>query len=125
MTVEQLGLWIEAPAPSRPTSSGRKRWGGRDSERARAHCRTLLPCPCQRCGVLITPDDPEDTWHAGHIIDRMDTDMPGEEARPDPTATVPEHARCNTSAGGKRGAAITNAARAREDVARERTTRWW
>lgn len=115
---EQLGLWAEAPA-RRPSKVGR-RWGGRTSERARAHCRTLLPAPCQRgCGRIITPDDPEDTWHAGHIIDRADG------SGDDPTDTAPECARCNTSAGGKRGAAIVNARRAAEDAARERTTRWW
>lgn len=113
---EQPGLFAIA-TPTRP--SGRKRWGGRDSERARAHCRALLPHPCQRCGGIITPDDPESTWHAGHIIDRMDG---GEH---DPTATLPEHARCNTRAGGQRGAAVTNAHRAQDTPGREHTTRWW
>lgn len=117
MTTEQLGLFAIAPAPSRPAT--RKAWGGRTSERARSHCRAMLPAPCQRCGGIITPEDDESTWHAGHIIDRMD----GSGDRPEDT--LPEHQHCNTSAGGRRGAALVNAARAREDAARERTTRWW
>lgn len=115
---EQAALWVEPTAtPRRPT--GRKRWGGRDSERARAHCRAMLPFPCPRCGIVITPDDAENTWHAGHIVDRMD----GAGDRPDDT--VPEHAHCNTSAGGKRGAALVNAQRAADELARERTVKWW
>ena len=114
---EQPGLWPEAPR--RPSPSSGKRWGGRTSERARAHCRAMLPHPCQRCGGIITPDDPEDSWHAGHIIDRMDG---GGDS---PEDTVPEHSRCNTSAGGLRGAALVNARRAAEDTAREHTARWW
>ena len=115
---EQPGLWHEERV-RKPSSAAGKRWGGRDSERARAHCRAMLPHPCQRCGGIITAEDDESTWHAGHIIDRMDG---GGDS---PEDTTPEHAACNTRAGGKRGAALVNARRAAEDAARERTTRWW
>ena len=58
--------------------------------------------PCWRCGRWLTLDSP---WHVGHVVDRMD-------GGPDiPANTRPECAKCNTRAGGKRGAAITNARR--------------
>ena len=89
-----------------------KRWGGSASRGARAVCRPLVDAgaPCLRCGKPILPGEP---WHADHIIDRalggLDT----------PDNLWPSHERCNTSAGGKRGAQITNAWRAeqRERVA--------
>ncbi|WP_144630265.1 hypothetical protein [Arthrobacter woluwensis] len=100
--------------------SGRKAWGGNDSAKARAKCRAMLPWPCKSCGGLITADDPESTWHAGHVIDRVaggtDDDV------------EPEHAKCNTSSGGRIGAAMTNAKKGRgrpAPIQRERTPQWW
>jgi len=100
-------------------AAGKKKWGGRDSTKARAHCRTLLPAACPSCGGMITAEDPEDTWHAGHLEDR------GQGGSDSLGNIVPEHARCNTSAGGKLGAAITNGNKVAVDWVRERTLKWW
>lgn len=58
--------------------------------------------PCGRCGRLIFPDS---AWDVGHILPHADG------GRATLQNTAPEHRRCNTRAGGKRGAAITNAKR--------------
>lgn len=102
----------------------RKRWGGAKSTKARAQVRRMLPAPCQRCGGIITPEDDESTWQAGHIVDRMDTEALGL-----PEAGVaPEHSKCNGSAGGKRGAQITNAkhhSQANVPAHRDKEPQWW
>lgn len=109
--------------PARPKAAGARKWGGSDSRRAREHCRQLLkagPVACQRCGNPITAEDPESSWHAGHLEDHAtggnDKDMQNFQ---------PEHTRCNTSAGGRLGAAITNGHKVEQDWSRERTLRWW
>lgn len=66
--------------------------GGNDSRKARAWCLANWPGICARCGQPLAQDD---DWHAGHIID----DALGGAVSPDNYA--PEHAKCNTSAGGK------------------------
>jgi hypothetical protein len=59
---------------------------------------------CRRCRL---PIDPQSSWHLGHIEDRA---TGGSD---DPSNVWPEHARCNTSAGGK----LAQAMRRRPDVA--------
>lgn len=105
--------------PSRPKSTSRK-WGGNDSRKARAACRAMLPHPCQRCGNVITAADPESSWHAGHLEDHATGGNDKDTAN-----FAPEHARCNTSAGGRLGAAVTNSHKVEQDWSRERTLRWW
>ena len=68
---------------------------------------------------MITADQPESTWHAGHIQDRA---QGGSDSR---NNYAPEHATCNMSNGGKLGAAITNMATVAVDWTRERTLKWW
>lgn len=106
---------VRPPASDRPA---RKKWGGRESTNARAACRRMFPFACLKCGGIIDDSTPEKDWHAGHLEDRMD--HTGNQQ------TVPEHAWCNTSAGGKRGAQITNGSKVTvtENV-RERTLKWW
>lgn len=84
-----------------------RRWGGSRSRSARAWCKPLVAqgAPCLRCGKPILPGQ---AWHADHVIDRglggLDT----------PDNLWPAHESCNTSAGGKRGAQITNAWKAEQ-----------
>lgn len=105
--------------PSRGPGPARKAWGGRASTNARASCRAMLPAPCMSCGGMITADQPENTWHAGHIQDRA---QGGSDSG---SNYAPEHAACNLSKGGKLGAAITNGAKVAVDWTKERTLKWW
>ena len=98
------------------------KWGGQRSTRARKICRAMLPHACRKCGEVINRDDPESSWDAGHREDRADggTD----------DGIEPEHAHCNRSAGGKRGAAVTNGMKQQAPGAtvpqdREREPQWW
>lgn len=64
---------------------------GADHDRERARVAPAVEqghIPCSRCGVTIRPGEP---WDLGHSEDRT-------------TWTGPEHASCNRSDGGKRGA---------------------
>lgn len=117
---EQDGLF-EWQHLERPTAAGtgKSKWGGAASRKARALCRAMLPAACWRCGRLITREMPESEWHAGHLEDRAQggADSGGNYA--------PECTGCNTSAGGKLGAAITNGKRVAVDWTRERTIKWY
>lgn len=64
---------------------------------------------CWRCKRIIVPDPalPNEGWTVGHLIDRA---RGGDET--DPTNQHPEHSHCNYAAGGRLGAARTNARRA-------------
>jgi hypothetical protein len=108
---------LERPQTARP--GGKKKWGGRASTNARKIVRAMLPAACWRCGGMITLEDPESSWHAGHIEDR------GQGGQDSASNYAPEHSRCNTSAGGKLGAAITNGTKVAVDWTRERTLKWW
>lgn len=79
-----------------------RRWAGNTVRAARAHWKARLPLPCYRCGKPVLA---EHNWHVEHIIDRAQGGDHGV------TNQWVSHARCNTSAGGKTGAAITNARR--------------
>ena len=78
-----------------------KPWGGHDSRKARAACAQLVAAgaPCCRCRRPILPGQ---AWHADHWP------IPREQGG---TQVAPAHARCNTSAGGERGAQVTNSRR--------------
>ena len=77
-------------------------WSGRKVTTARRQWAARLPVPCRRCSLPVLSSQ---AWHVGHIVDRAlgGTDDVGNQ--------WPEHAACNLSAGGKVGAAITNARR--------------
>lgn len=81
-----------------------KKWGGAQVRKARAMWRPRLPLPCCRCTLPVVPDPskPGEGWQVDHWP--IPFELGG-------TETWPAHARCNTSAGGKRGAQITNAKR--------------
>lgn len=80
------------------------KWGGRTATNKRRDWAKRLPVLCCRCGrpVLATQ-----AWQVDHYP------IPREHGG---TETWPAHAKCNLSAGGKRGAQLTNARRARPDV---------
>lgn len=79
-------------------------WSGYTVTKARAHWAARLPLPCFQCGKPVLPGQ---SWHVDHMTPREFGGSLGIEN------TWPSHARCNTSAGGKRRAAITNAAKGR------------
>ena len=120
---DQLELFHMEAAERAPRAGGTKpKWGGSKSTAARAVVRRMLPAACWRCGKMITRDDPESSWHAGHVTDRAAGGVD------DSSNYMPECAGCNTSAGGKVGAAITNAKRGAgkpPTMARERAPQWW
>lgn len=119
--MEQAGLFDMEPLerPGKPQRQGKAKWGGRASHNARKICRAMLPTGCWRCGKPITLEDPESSWHAGHIEDR------GQGGQDSAGNYAPECTSCNLSAGGKLGAAITNGAKVAVDWTRERTLKWW
>ena len=81
-------------------------WSGSEVRAARAYWSARMPWPCCRCGRLIVPDPA--ARHSGWQVDHWP--IPREAGG---TETQPAHARCNESAGGKRGAQITNGRRRR------------
>lgn len=106
--------------PTGPMSPGRKKWGGRASQAARAYCKTLLPRACWRgCGKIITSETPARQWQAGHVEGR------GEGGQDDVSNYMPECTECNLREGGRLGAAITNGRGVRVEIARERTIKWY
>lgn len=81
------------------------KWNGAASRAARARLQPAVDAgmaSCARCGRPIMPGQP---WDAGHRVDLGD-DLSGQHG------TAAEHRSCNRGAGGRRGAAITNARRA-------------
>ena len=80
----------------------------RFTRRARPMIQAMLPLPCVDCG---RPVHPEQAWHVGHIVaaahgGTMTLDNVG-----------PSHGRCNTTAGGRLGAQLSNAGRrAQRDI---------
>jgi hypothetical protein len=107
---------FEMEPVQRSPASPKKRWGGHASTKAMAAVRRMLPAACSRCGGLVTD---EMDWHADHLTERAQggTDSPDNYG--------PAHAHCNTSAGGKIGAAITNGVRVQPGVTRVRRPSWW
>ncbi|WP_263732565.1 hypothetical protein [Cellulomonas sp. SG140] len=92
-----------------------KSWSGGKVRAARALVRRRGRFQqCQRCGCDLDLD--QDPWHAGHVTDRMDggSDL-------DVAAECP---RCNLRAGGRRGAAITNARRSANKATDQRLVKW-
>lgn len=99
----------------KPKASGR-RWGGNDSRKARAVVALMLPAPCFRCGRIVTA---EMDWHADHV---QEATFGGTD---EASNFAPSHKKCNESAGGRIGAAMTNARTTANDTRREKTIKWW
>lgn len=81
-------------------------WSGYTVTQARAHWRARLPLPCYRCGRPVIDGQ---RWHVEHIVPREFGGSLGVENQ------WVSHAGENESAGGKRGAQITNAAKVRKN----------
>lgn len=87
---------------------------------ARAYWRPKLPLPCARCRRPVVPilGVRWEGWTVDHVIRRTDGGALGVENQ------WPAHTRCNTRDGGKiggaRGAAVTNARRARRTTPKRR-----
>lgn len=115
------GELFEMAHEARPDREGvaRPKWAGNLSKQARATVRAMLPALCWRgCGTMLTVED--DNWTAGHIEDRVDG---GDNS---PSNLAPECRKCNFGAGGRRGAAITNARKIEAtDITRVRRIQWW
>lgn len=125
MGFEQTGLFdMEPLVPPKPARSQGKRWGGRAVMKLREQLGATLPANCWRCGRTVNPGDP---WHVGHIQDRADGGQA--DARLVTLADVAvECAPCNLGAGGRRGAAVTNAGKVKAGplgTFRERTIKWY
>ena len=74
-------------------------------KRARhARQRVVLPAQCWRCGGVIAEGQ---MFHMGHTVDVAN----GGAGSP----LMPEHIRCNLHEGGRLGAKVTNARKARRD----------
>lgn len=74
----------------------------RVTRRVRPLIKATLPAPCVDCQ---RPVYPADNWHVGHIL------AAAHGGTNDAWNLGPTHARCNTRAGGKIGASISNAKR--------------
>jgi hypothetical protein len=101
--------------------TGGSKYTGRHVTRLRDYWRPRLPLPCWRCGRVLHAT-PEKGWTVGHLRDRA---LGG--SIDDPSNTWPECPRCNFAAGGRLGAARTNAKRPKvvERRESERDRRIW
>lgn len=90
-------------------------WSGADVRRERARWAPRLPVPCCRCHrpVIPNPALPHNGWQVDHWP--VPRELGG-------TDTWPAHSTCNLSAGGRRGAEITNARRAQATTPETRMT---
>lgn len=86
-----------------------EKWNGNAVRKHRAYWRPLLPQPCCRCGlpVFANPSAKGEGWQVDHWP--IPREFGGTETRP-------AHAHCNLSAGGKRGAQITNERRRKKST---------
>jgi hypothetical protein len=88
-----------------------QKWSTHSPKLRKLHA-AMLPQPCVECGQLVTR---QDSWQVGHRRDA------GDGGAPTFANTGPVHRKsahwprnCNQIAGGKRGAAKTNATKRRD-----------
>lgn len=85
------------------------------TRRMRPIIAASLPQPCVDCGQPVMRGD---KWHVGHII-------PDSQGGPMQAWNCgPSHAKCNLSAGGRMGAAKTNAKRKTQRDNRTDMPKW-
>jgi hypothetical protein len=67
---------------------------------ARKIAAALLPCPCYRCGRLVTADM---RWNADHPTARVHAEAQGIPEHEQDRTVVPSHRSCDAKAGAKTG----------------------
>lgn len=60
----------------------------------------MLPCPCYRCGRIVTADM---KWSADHPVARVHAEAQGVPEHEQDLTVVPSHASCDQKAGAKTG----------------------
>lgn len=85
------------------------------SPKLRKKLAPMLPLPCVNCGRPVLP---EQKWHVGHRLDAMNG------GRPTLANVGPAHAKCNLRAGGKLGAAVSNARRRKPRPSNSAEMQW-
>lgn len=77
-----------------------RQYSSKRSVAARQLAAALLPCPCYRCGRIVTADM---KWHADHPLARVDAEAMGIPEHEQDRTVVPSHASCDAKAGAETG----------------------
>lgn len=67
---------------------------------ARKIAAAQLPCPCFRCGRIVTADM---KWNADHPLSRVEAEALGIPAHEQDRTVVPSHRSCDAKAGAELG----------------------
>jgi hypothetical protein len=94
----------------------RRAWTSRDLRVWRPRIAATLPAPCVNCGHVVTA---EMSWQVGHVRDLAEFEVVGYVGSRTAQNLGPSHSNgsgpggrsCNQAAGGRAGAAKTNAAK--------------
>jgi len=89
----------------------RSSWSSTDSAKWRKRIAATLPAACVDCGLPVYP---EQRWQVGHIIGIAEGGTNTADNLGPSHAKGPGQRACNQIAGGKQGAAVTNAKRRKE-----------
>lgn len=77
-----------------------RKYSSTRSGAARKVAAALLPCPCFRCGRIVTADM---RWNADHTISRVEAEAMGIPQHEQDRMVAPSHAHCDASHGAKLG----------------------
>lgn len=77
-----------------------RKYSSTRSGAARKTAAAMLPCPCFRCGRMVTADM---KWNADHPIARVDAEAAGIPQHEQDAMVVPSHRSCDAKAGAKLG----------------------
>lgn len=91
-----------------------RKYSSTRSNAARKIAAALLPCPCFRCGRIVTADM---QWNADHPISRVEAEAQGVPQHEQDAMVVPSHRSCDARAGARLG----NKYRAKKSKAETRT----
>lgn len=82
---------------------------------ARKIAAAQLPCPCFRCGRVVTADM---KWHADHPLSRYEAEALGIPEHEQDAMVVPSHRSCDAKAGAELGNRIRAKAKGKSAPAR-------